>query len=326
MNCFRRPGPTRGVCALALVALFARGLIADEGSFYASNAMGVVRDAIAADEIDAHEWIIRVDASAVGETHVLFRDGVEIERTDFVVVDGVLAERRVGLPDGTIRYTERYSYWADGSLRSVVHDGSGDTITYRYEAGRMVLEWHDTGRSIEESRFDRAGRLVLRRVRVSDAILEQEERDYWADGAGSPLRSVTRTRDGEVTVEQYNERGVLVGVTSRAAEAVRSALVRVFDGDLLVEERSETDAGLLVRRFFYEAGVLIAERVFRDGALTLVVDHEPGADYTRTETIHRGDEALLRVYFRGQVRIRESVLRDGEAIRTREFATPDGQS
>lgn len=326
MNAPRRPGVVSVVCVVALATMIARGSTAAEGRFYASNALGVAREAIAADEVDRHEYVVRIDASSNGETHVLFRDGAEIEQTVLIVADGVLTERRVRSPDGILRYTERYSYWADGSLRTVVHDGAGDTITYRYEAGRMVREWHDTGVSIEESRYDAAGRLVLRRILVSAAIVEQEDREYWTDDAGAPLRSVTRARDGEVTVERYNERGVLVGVTSSAADRVRSDVVRVFDGDLLVEERSETDAGLLVRRFVYDDGVLIAERVSRDGALILVVDHEAGADYTRTETIHRGDEALLRVYFRGQVRIRESVLRDGEAIRTREFTTPDGRS
>ena len=273
------------------------------------------------------EVVTRDDGKPLREK--LYVAGELTEQRDYSYNNDRLVSRAVRDESGELLYTETYSYWRDGSLRSLVKEEQSAVRTeYRYADGRLQEEWISAPGSSERFRFDPAGRLVVRERFVDGELEEQEVRRYWGASADALIREVVIS-EGQTEIRRgYDERGRLTSERVQEGEELRRELVRIFDGDRLASEVEETPEG--TRRWEYEYGeesepVRIA--YLEDGVL-VEVEHrllEPSeAPADRMVELYRRGEPILRVYYAGQQRIREEVIRDGEVIQRREFTRPEG--
>ncbi|MFW6293231.1 MAG: hypothetical protein ACOC7V_13030 [Spirochaetota bacterium] len=308
---------------LAATVFVAASPVAAASEWHASDRFGVVRDPIAEDELDDYEYAVFVERSGTTETQTLHFAGEPIRRSVIEYAGWGDVEprpaRRIVTEDGELVATEHFRYWADGSLRSVRTVGArGATVEYRYLLGRLHEEWVQSSDAVDRTTYDRLGRILGRTRWEADEIVERETRTYWGESAADTVKEIAVVVDGVETLRRYDEAGRLLGTSTARAGAVESDRTRVFEGDLLVEEREQSDGVERVWRYEYEDDMLAVERYFEDDDLVKLTDYSH-EDYTRIETLYRGGEPALRVYFRGQSRVIEEVIRDGEIVRTRDF-------
>lgn len=120
-------------------------------------------------------------------------------------------------------------------------------------------------------------------------------------------RVVTRyDESGDPAEEEAWEAGRLVSTTYRSYGEEGELLGIRVTGRQAREIRYEYD----------EEGTLVSERELREGVVHRSVEY--GED-ERVETRYRRGEAFLRVYYRGDERVREELLREGEVIDVRRF-------
>mgnify|MGYP000508896384 CR=1 FL=1 len=109
-------------------------------------------------------------------TESLYSNNELTERSEFTYVADRLVFRSVSGSGEVVLFTERYSYWGDGTLRSIVKQESTAVRTeYRYRNGRLEEEWVSRPGEAERFEFDSAGRLVIREL-FSDGELAEQRR------------------------------------------------------------------------------------------------------------------------------------------------------
>jgi hypothetical protein len=269
------------------------------------------------------ETIRRDDGTFLREA--LFSDGEFIELWEFIYEGELLVAREVVGPGDVLMYRETYSYWRDGTLRAIVkEEGSQVRTEYRYRDGRLEEEWVSRPGEAERFEFDSGGRLVIRELHVGDELAEQEVRLYWAADSASVLKEVVVSEGDRITRRGYDERGRLTSEQVEESGRIIRELTRVFAEDLLVREVETDSRGQRSWEYAYtEEGERERETYREDGELVEVTHLVLAADQApadrMVELFNRG-QAVLRVYYEGQTRTREEVIRDGEVIRTREFA------
>jgi len=296
----------------------------------------VVRDgtttteAVFQDDLLESRAVRRDDGVLLNETR--YSGGTLTERWEYHYDGSLLSSREVFDSADELLYRESYSYWRDDTLRSMVKEDQSEIRTeYRYNDGRLEEEWVSRPGESERFEFDGAGRLVIRELFAGDELAEQEVRIYWGTESGSLLKLVVVSSGDEITRRGYDERGRLTSERREESGDLISELVRTFGEEHLLLEVETDDGG--TRRWEYEyTDEGDDERVtyYEDGQLVevrhLVIGPDDGRDDGReglqanrmTELFNRG-EPVLRIYYDGQLRLREEVIRNGEVIRTREF-------
>ena len=274
----------------------------------------------------------RDDGVLLHETR--YSGGALTERWEYHYEGSLLTSREVFGQADELLYRESYSYWGTGTLRAIVKEEQAEIRTeYRYKDGRLEEEWVSRPGESERFEFDGAGRLVIRELFADEELTEQEVRLYWGADSGSLLKQVVVSSGERITRRGYDERGRLISERVEESGSLVSELVRTFGEEFLVLE-VETD-GDGERRWEYqytEEGERERVAYREDGQLVevryLVLDASDLPDEVQadrmTELFNRG-EPILRIYYEGQQRLREEVIRNGEVIRTREFtATAEG--
>ncbi len=309
------------ITACLLTALGSLALTAGE-QWHVSDEHGSVREAIPETDRERYEYVVRVERAGAIETQTWFAGGDVVERTELEYADGRLVSRRIHR-DGELAASEEYRYWSDGSLRLVRRTGERDTtVEYRYHDGRLDEEWILRPTSHERIRYDEVGRIVTRTRWSGDEIVERESREYWGPSARDAVRRVVVTEVDRETVSRYDESGRLLGSSVSRDGTVESDRIRVFEDGRVVEEREERGGVMRVWRYEYENGTLRRERHLENDSLVRIIVHTEG-DVTRVESLYRDGEETLRISFRGEERVREEIIRDGEVIRTRTFRVAD---
>lgn len=281
------------------------------------------------DDVLERQTVARSDGEPVEET--FYSDGSVSELWQYHYDGPALVRRDAYGPDGELIYHETYAYWRDGSLRSTVREQGSDSRTeYRYRHGRLEEEWVSRPGESERFEFDTAGRLAVRERFAGDELQEQEVRIYTGPQSDALLQHVIVSAGDDVTRRDYDDHGRLVTETVEQSSVVTRKLTRVFRDDLLVSE-TETEGGG-VKRWDYaydENGERTQTSYREDGELveveTIVLGPDAAPADRMTELYHRG-EPVLRVYYDGQLRLREEVIRDGEVVRVREFSSASGGS
>ena len=287
-------------------------------------------EAVYRDGLLESRTVARDDGVLLHETR--YSGGVLTERWEFHYQGAMLTSREAFSPADELLYRESYSYWRDWTLRSIVKENRSEVRTeYRYKDGRLEEEWVSRPGEAERYEFDTAGRLVIRELHAGDELTEQEVRLYWGSDSGSLLKQVVVSAGEEITRRGYDERGRLTSERVEESGRFIRELTRAFGEDLLVLETETDNSG--ERRWQYrytDDGVRESVTLSENGELVevshLVLDPVDAPADRMTELFNRG-EPVLRVYYDGQLRLREEVIRDGAVIRTREFAqAPDGGS
>ena len=314
------PRSATTACIVAMLAFLA---VTAGAQWHVSDEHGSIREAIPETDRDRYEYVVRVERSGSVTTQTWYaRDG-SVERTELEYDGDRLAARRI-YRDGELATTEHYRYWADGSLRLVQRVGERDsTVEYRYRDGRLDEEWILTATGRERIRYDDAGRIVARTRWSGDTLVERESREYWGPSAHDAVRRVVVSEEDRETVSRYDEAGRLLGTSVMRGGALEADRVRVLQDGRVVEEREERGGVVRVWRYEYEDGVLRRERHLENGALVRTVTHTTG-EFTRVESLYRDGEETLRIAYRGEERVREDIIRDGEVVRTRTFRTAGG--
>lgn len=108
--------------------------------------------------------------------------------------NGTPVERRVLERDGSLRYAERYSYYADGKVQEVARrypDGRVVRSRYEFIRDRLTAEWHETADETRLVRYDQRGRIEREERWVDEQLVETVRYEYGGPEDRQPNRSVT---------------------------------------------------------------------------------------------------------------------------------------
>ncbi len=309
------PRSATATCIIVLLGSFA---LTAGAQWYASDEHGSVREPIPEAHRDRYEHVVRVERTGPVATQIWYVRDEIMERTELEYDGDRLVSRRI-YRGGELAATEHYRYWADGSLRLMQRIGErGSTVEYRYRDGRLDEEWILTATSRERIRYDEVGRIAGRTRWSGDEIVERESRDYWGPSARDAVRRIVVSEADRETVSRYDEAGRLLGSSVLRDGSIEAERIRVLHDGRVVEEREERDGVVRVWRYEYDGDVLRRERHLENGALVRTVVHTKG-ELTRVESLYRDGEETLRITYRGEERVREEIIRDGEVVRTRTF-------
>jgi len=137
----------------------------------------------------------------------------------------------------------------------------------------------------------------------------------------TPVTSTTEWPAGEKVVEaSYDAAGRQVAETTTVAGAVTERIQWTRDdaGRVLVKHRTGTGGTEEVRTTWAADGTLEREEHFFRGARVKNVIRPAGDE--RIEELFEEGELFLRVYYRGDTRVREEVILDGVVVRERTYA------
>ncbi|MFW6215023.1 MAG: hypothetical protein ACOC45_03665 [Alkalispirochaetaceae bacterium] len=308
---------------LLLLLLSPTGMVrADEEGLYRSNDQFLPIEEISPEQRERYPWVLELSVSAGRREGVLYRDG-ELYRRRIEILSPRGTPREVQILDAAGERIERWQYRYDrtGRLRGIEVDGldgrsrfstglapegsgtSGETLFRAEDESRTVYRYDEAGRLATASSY-RSGELIERLTNTwEEERLAMRVREYPRERR----RVVTRyDESGDPAEEEAWEAGRLVSTTYRSYGEEGELLGIRVTGRQAREIRYEYD----------EEGTLVSERELREGVVHRSVEY--GED-ERVETRYRRGEAFLRVYYRGDERVREELLREGEVIDVRRF-------
>jgi len=259
----------------------------------------------------------------------LYTDGRLSLRLVYEYAAGNLARVREFAADGSLSSTVEYLTAPSGRLREVrwtAADGGRRTESQAAggtaaTAGGVAVSEERTrdGDGWRTSRYDEAGRVVVREQGGPDGLVSRERLVY-ADGSSTP-RSSTLERPGErrVVTRSFDASGGVVAETVSLGDAVveRTSWTRDTAGRELLMRRTGAGGTSEVHSTWTVDGTLAREEHFARGSRVKTVIHSgPGE---RVEELYADGDLFLRVYYRGDERVREEVILDGVAVRERTF-------
>ena len=260
----------------------------------------------------------------------LFEAGVLASRSVFEYAAGRLVRVRVFAADGSLASTVEYLTAPSGRLREVrwtAADGSLRTEsqaaggTGSLAGGAAVSEERTRdGGELRTTRYDEAGRAVVREYRGPDGLVSRERLAYRGDSR-TPVASTTEWPAQKKVVEtSRDEYGLAIDETTSVAGAVTERVTWTRDGEgrVLVMRRTGTGGIREVRSTWAADGTLEREEHFFRGARVKNVIRLAGGE--RIEELFEEGELFLRVHYRGDTRVREEVILDGVVVRERTYA------
>jgi hypothetical protein len=259
----------------------------------------------------------------------LFEGGKPSSRSVYEYASGRLVRVRVFGADGSLSSTVEYVTAPSGRLREVrwtapngaVRSASMAAGGTGYAAGGPPVSEERTreGDEWRTTRYDTAGRTVVRERGDGSGLVSRQRLAYEGDSR-TPASSTTEWPAGKksVTTSYDAAGGEAAEVTTVAGVPVeRVAWVRDEAGRVLVMRRTGATGAEEVRTSWAADGTVEREEHFARGARVLTVIHtSPGE---RVEELFVEGDLFLRVYYRGNARIREEAVVDGRVVRERTF-------
>ena len=332
-------GPTaaaRWIVFVLLHSVLTLLLTAQEAGLYRSNDRFLPIEEISEAERSEYRWVMDVIPRDRRVVRELYREG-ELYRRQ------VEREDAVGLPrsietldaDGELLERWRYRYDPKRRLRGVevlARPGENGLRDFRrFVTGTATAPGSAEGSSRTEDvlqeregeellrtvyRYDQSGRLLqLLRYR-DEELLEERQREY---SSGVLERVVAQFPADRRRVEtRYNDRGVPVEESVYEGGRLTRRVTKSYDeeGRLtreVIEERTTRE----LRYSYDDEGELSEEEELINGSLRRRIEY--GGEERRVETRFRGEEPFLRIYFEGDIRLKEEVILDGEVVEVREF-------
>ncbi len=233
-------------------------------------------------------------------------------------VRGELDSVTVRGPDGALLFTDRYIRTRDRKLREVRReypDGSSRVSAFSFSDDRLLQEQHLREQEGVLLRYDGSGRLAFREEWDAERLVRLERFTY----DGDRLVSSTVTVPGSARREEfaYNEAGRIVSERVLTGSVIARETRYLYEEDLLVERQVESRGVTETWRYEYDGdGEQRRETYLKNGVREKVVVRT-GED-ERSEELYLAGELFLRAYYRGNEKIREEFIRNGEVIRVRE--------
>jgi hypothetical protein len=241
-----------------------------------------------------------------------------------------LVRVRVFAADGSLASSADYLTTPSGRLREVRWTAAdGSRRTESQAAGGTSAAAGGTAVSEERSRdsdgwrttrYDEAGRVAVREQGGPTGLVSRERLAY-AGGSPTPVSSIVEWPGERRTVERsFDASGGAIAETTTLGDAVieRVSWTRDDAGRELVMRRTGSGGTVEVRSTWAADGTLEREEHFARGTRVKTVIHTgPGE---RVEELYADGELFLRVHYRGDERVREEVILDGNVVRERTLA------
>lgn len=242
--------------------------------------------------------------------------------------------------DGSVRFRATYELTTTGQVRDFVRIAPGqDRLGARFVfgGGALVEEVVTAGATRLVSRYLAGERYQVEEWR--DGVLHSvRDLEYSSNGL---LVSETRTEPAadRLTITRFDDAGqALEALTMERGARVEMVRHRRDAAGRIVTTQRETDDGDERWDFEYAVdapaaaaaddpdGRLRAARYRQNGELVSVTTYQGagGDPSARQVDYYRNGRPYRRLFFRGDERVREQVLRDGAVIRERVFDAGDG--
>ena len=265
-----------------------------------------------------------------------YEAGELVSRTVYTYEPRVVRVESTGA-DGSMRFRATYQLAATGQVRDFVSIAPGqDRLGARFVfgGGALVEEVVTAGATRLVSRYLAGERYQVEEWR-GGVLHSVRDLEHSSDGL---LVAETRTEPatGRSTVTRFDAAGrVLEALTTERGARVEMVRHRRDSAGRIVTTQRETDAGDDRWDFEYAVdaqtaadpdGRLRAARHRQNGALVSVTTYQvaDGDPSARQVDYYRNGVPYRRLFFRGDERVREQVLRDGAVIRERVFDAGDG--
>ncbi len=289
--------------------------------WYSSTASGMLGSPIRGGGPDNTGWSLAIDHGEKIETRTLYRDGSVSSSTVFYRQNGRLEAREELDVRGVVISRVDYAYDSDGNPRAIFIsvDGGSDNSTYveadtninpdgsfRRHIGGSEDEWRITD-------MDGAGRPVNRTILKSGAVVKESS---WSRNDEGTLREEVHRSGDEEILNRYDSNGRLLEETTIRNGSVVMLRNYFWTGSKLIRVEERGEGRIVVREMEWSGDRMISETRSIDGVTAGKVVWESSLD--RVETLFRDGQAVIRIYWRGDVRWREEFLRNGEVIRINE--------
>jgi hypothetical protein len=259
-------------------------------------------------------WTLSIEESEERETRTLYLDGIRQSASVFIRANGRLIAREELDSDGEIISRVEYAYDSDGNPRAVYIGLDYVEADTRVSAdGNIRRHSAGSGGDWRVTDLNTSGQPV-RRVTLESGVVSGES--IWTRNDNGTLREEIHSSGDETRRNRFDSDGRLLEETVTRGGSV--VLVRTYswsDGNLTrVEERGE--GRTVVREMKWSEDRVVSESRSVDGIIASQIFWKSPEE--RVETLYRDGEAVIRVIWQDDVRIREEFLRNGEIVRVRE--------
>jgi len=259
-----------------------------------------------------------------------FEAGKPSGRSVYEYAAGRLVRVRVFAADGSLASTVEYVTAPSGRLREVRWTAPGGEVRSAgqtaggtgYAAGGAAVSEERTrdGDEWRTTRYDASGRAAAREGGDASGLRWRQLLAY-AGTAGTPTSSTTEwPAERKIVTTSYGASGGEVEETTTVAGVVTERVVWTRDeaGRVLAKRRTGAGGTEEVRTTWGDDGAPAREEYFARGMRVRTVIHT-GPD-ERTEELFSDGDLFLRVFYRGDTRVREEAIVEGKVAREREFA------
>ena len=226
--------------------------------------------------------------------------------------------------ENNVLYTETQQRHPNGRIQSIERTYPDETATearFSFLDRLLLREQHTMGNEQYDIYYDTVGRAIQRRSAVDGETLVEENIRYLHEvetrnPSDAEIVEAVADDQQQATNVNYDRNGNPLKQTV----TIDGTLIEIgefdYNGEQLIQSRIRRTGTTTFREtIFNEDGDEIAERWYVRGQLSRTVIPLDGNE--RYEQRHINGEPYIRIYFRGQVRLREEFLDNDEIVRTR---------
>ncbi len=268
----------------------------------------------------------RFDERGIKE-ELRYEDGILEERIDYEYESGLLKSRKTYDDAGTLLSHYIYHYLADGRLDSVrpaIIAETAKELRFHYDDNGIYAQWQGGGEDGELVRYNDDGHVLSREGYRGNEPVYREQYEYNDTGRdGAKIRKSIfedfQKQDKIIRVYDDDEQLVEERVYRRG-ELVSETALEYTEGRL--RSRVRKSGGLLEEWIFdFSADRLVSERYLRNEVIEYSIEYS-GSD-TRVKELYNEGKPVIRIHFENDQKIKEEILENGSAVRTRHFGTAE---
>jgi hypothetical protein len=256
----------------------------------------------------------RADGRLLRET--LYAGGLATEELDYRYAAGLLRSVQSRKPAGEVIWTTTYRVTPSGLLRATERTGEDpEAAAFSFSGRKLQEEDLESPQHTVVLRYDGSGKRIVWEVYAGPSLLRAIYSEY--DPATGALASEEDRDRAERTERSYDTAGNVRTESVYRADKLVATLDYTYDeaGRKATSQR-RTEAGIELQTFGYAAGGSLAWVEYRERG-TLRSRAVYTGENSRYEEVIQSERLSLRVYYEGDQKLREEVVRDGKVLRTR---------
>lgn len=289
--------------------------------WYRSTASGIPGNLLRSAGPEQIGWSLSIERSDEREIRNLFLDGDRQSSAIFYRRNGLLIAREELDSDGTVFSRVEYAYDKDGNPRAIYIGADENPTAMNYvETHTRVsadgsINRHSSGSEGDwrVTDLNTSGKPLSRTTLQSGAVVEESQ---WIRNEDGSLREEVHQIGNEVQRKRFDTAGRLLEETLTRNESVILMRMYTWSGDNLVRVEEIGEGRTVVREMKWSGERIVNELRKVDGIpVSQTVWKSPEE---RVETLFRDGEAIIRVFWLDDIRVKEEFLRDGQIVRVRE--------